>query len=96
MSPQLPGKKGSGPSGWTIQAKLQMYLWLGVSKHKKEVLKGLPLGYEDTVSLRRSCRIVGTPPETVKYEGMCCVGKTSASASVSLVVSFSNVYKITW
>ena len=70
MSPQLPGKKGSGPSGWTIQAKLQMYLWLGVSKHKKEVLKGLPLGYEDTVSLRRSCRIVGTPPETVKYEGM--------------------------
>ena len=48
-----------------------MYLWLGVSKHKKEVLKGLPLGYEDTPSLRRSCRIVGTPPENVKYEGKC-------------------------
>ena len=46
-----------------------MYLWLGVSKHKKEVLKGLPLGYEDTHALRRSCRIVGTPPDTVKYEG---------------------------
>lgn len=46
-----------------------MYLWLGLSKHKKEVLKGLPLGYEDTHELRRSCRIVGTPPGSVRYEG---------------------------
>lgn len=66
---QLPGKRGTGQSGWAIQAKLQMYLWLGINKHKKEVLKGLPGGYEDTPALRRSCRIVGTPPPSVKYTG---------------------------
>lgn len=66
---QLPGKKGTGPTGWAIQCKLQMYLWLGVAKHKKEVLKGLPGGYEDTAPLRRVQRIVGTPPNTVNYIG---------------------------
>jgi len=66
---QLPGKKGSGPTGWAIQAKLQMYLWLGVVKHKKELLKGLPDGYEDTAAVRRACRIVGSPPPTIKYTG---------------------------
>lgn len=66
---QLPGKKGSGPTGWAIQAKLQMYLWLGVIKHKKELLKGLPDGYEDTPAVRRACRIVGSPPSAIKYTG---------------------------
>ena len=66
---QLPGKKGAGPSGWTIQAKLQMYFWLGVSKHKKELLKGMPKGYEDTPVVRRALRIVGTPPPFIKYTG---------------------------
>jgi len=64
---QLPGKKGSGPSGWAIQAKLQMYLWLGVLKHKKDLLKGLPEGYEDTPLLRRACRILGSPPLSIQY-----------------------------
>uniref|UniRef100_A0AAY4BAI6 Otoferlin n=1 Tax=Denticeps clupeoides TaxID=299321 RepID=A0AAY4BAI6_9TELE len=26
---RLPGKKGFGPAGWTVQAKMEMYLWLG-------------------------------------------------------------------
>lgn len=68
--PQLPGKKGHGQSGWAVQARLQVYLWLGLSKHKKEVLKGIPLGYEDTPLVRRTCRIVGTPPAEIKYTGM--------------------------
>ena len=67
--PQLPGKKGTGQSGWAVQARLQVYLWLGLSKHRKEVLKGLPQGYEDTPLVRRTCRIVGTPPAEIKYQG---------------------------
>ena len=67
---QLPGKKGTGPTGWIIQARLQMYFWLGLSKHKKELLKGMPQGYEDTPLLRRALRIVGTPPPSIKYIGM--------------------------
>ena len=69
INSQLPGKRGTGQSGWAIQSKLQMYIWLGVNKHKKEVLKGLPSGYEDSPTLRRTCRIVGTPPPVLKYNG---------------------------
>ena len=32
---QLPGKRGLGSGGWQIQAKIQVYLWLGLIKHKK-------------------------------------------------------------
>jgi len=66
---QLPGKKGSGPTGWAVQAKVQMYLWLGVIKYKKELLRGLPEGYEDTSQLRRACRLLGSPPASIKYVG---------------------------
>ena len=34
---QLPGKRGMGAAGWQIQAKLQLYLWLGLIKHKATV-----------------------------------------------------------
>ena len=32
---QLPSRSRAGPAGWQIVAKLQMYLWLGLIKHKK-------------------------------------------------------------
>ncbi|XP_023662401.2 otoferlin isoform X2 [Paramormyrops kingsleyae] len=44
---RLPGKKGFGPGGWTVQAKLEMYLWLSLSKQRKEFLSGLPNGFEE-------------------------------------------------
>jgi hypothetical protein len=66
---QSPGKKDSGSAGWGIQAKLQIYLWLGVLKHKKDLLKGLPDGYEDTPAVRRACRLLGSPPPFIHYNG---------------------------
>lgn len=66
---QLPSKKDSGSAGWAIQAKVQIYLWLGVLKHKKDLLKGLPEGYEDTPTVRRVCRINGSPPPYIHYNG---------------------------
>ncbi|XP_077546879.1 ferlin family C2 domain-containing myoferlin misfire isoform X2 [Haemaphysalis longicornis] len=44
-----PGKKVSQSARWTVQAKLRMHLWLGTTKHRHCVLKGLPEGYEKDV-----------------------------------------------
>uniref|UniRef100_A0A671Z423 Otoferlin n=1 Tax=Sparus aurata TaxID=8175 RepID=A0A671Z423_SPAAU len=41
------GKKGFGPAGWTVQSKIEIYLWLGLSKQRKDYLCGLPNGFEE-------------------------------------------------
>ncbi|XP_066930260.1 otoferlin-like isoform X4 [Clytia hemisphaerica] len=43
---RLPGKRGDGPKGWTIQAKLNILIWLGLHKHKKDMLKDAPKGFQ--------------------------------------------------
>ena len=59
-----------GQAGWNIQAKLQVFLWLGLTKHKKDYLKGLPGGYEDTKALRQSAaRPQSVPPPSIHYKG---------------------------
>ncbi|KAH9496796.1 hypothetical protein Btru_010276 [Bulinus truncatus] len=64
---RLPGKKAMGSAGWTIQTKLQVFLWLGLSKHKKDYLRGLPKGYEETKQLRSSSKPCGVPPNCIHY-----------------------------
>ncbi|KAK6179510.1 hypothetical protein SNE40_011846 [Patella caerulea] len=64
---KLPGKKADGESGWTIQAKLQLYVWLGLLKHKKDYLKGLPAGYEETKALKHSTKTQAVPPPFIYY-----------------------------
>nr|CAD7258972.1 unnamed protein product [Timema shepardi] len=64
---KLPGKKGIGPSGWSIQAKLQVYMWLGLLKHKKNFVNGLPKGYEVSHELRNAERPRAMPPSTIHY-----------------------------
>ncbi|XP_075782090.1 otoferlin isoform X4 [Pelodiscus sinensis] len=49
---RLPGKRGFGPAGWTVQAKMEIYLWLGVSKQRKDFLSGLPCGFEEKKASR--------------------------------------------
>ncbi|KAG8122975.1 hypothetical protein E2320_018411, partial [Naja naja] len=44
---KLPGKRGFGPAGWTVQAKMELYLWLGLNKQRKDFLSGLPCGFEE-------------------------------------------------
>uniref|UniRef100_A0AAR2JPE9 C2 domain-containing protein n=1 Tax=Pygocentrus nattereri TaxID=42514 RepID=A0AAR2JPE9_PYGNA len=44
---KLPGKKGFGSAGWTVQAKTEMYLWLGLNRQRKDFLSGLPNGFEE-------------------------------------------------
>ncbi|KAJ1193975.1 hypothetical protein NDU88_003270 [Pleurodeles waltl] len=40
---KLPGKR---PVGWNVQAKVDLYLWLGPIKYSNVILDNLPVGYE--------------------------------------------------
>ncbi|XP_056017603.1 otoferlin-like isoform X2 [Ostrea edulis] len=64
---RLPGKKATGQSGWGIQAKLHMYLWLGLSKHKKDFLNGLPKGYDESRMVQIANKPHSVPPEFIHY-----------------------------
>ncbi|KRT84296.1 C2 domain containing protein [Oryctes borbonicus] len=64
---KLPGKKSVGPSGWTIQVKLDILLWLGILKHKKNFINGIPKGYEVSHELRNAERPRALPPSIIHY-----------------------------
>ncbi|KAF5278108.1 hypothetical protein FQR65_LT03624 [Abscondita terminalis] len=64
---KLPGKKAMGPTGWNIQAKLQICLWLGLVKHKKNFLNGIPKGYEITQEIKNAERPRALPPSSIHY-----------------------------
>ncbi|CAH2245473.1 otoferlin isoform X1 [Pelobates cultripes] len=49
---KLPGKRGFGPAGWTVQAKMEVYLWLGLNKQRKDFLCGLPCGFEENKAIK--------------------------------------------
>ncbi|XP_054671492.1 fer-1-like protein 6 isoform X5 [Grus americana] len=40
---KLPGKR---PLGWTVQAKVDIYLWLGPASYAHSIMENLPIGYE--------------------------------------------------
>ena len=50
-----------------IQAKLQVYMWLGLTKHKSTFYAGLPRGYEMSHELRNSDRPNAMPPTSLRY-----------------------------
>lgn len=63
---QLPGKRGFGSAGWTVQAKLELYLWLGLSKQRKDFLCGLPCGFEE-VKAAQGAGLHAVPPISLVY-----------------------------
>ncbi|XP_028294954.1 otoferlin isoform X3 [Gouania willdenowi] len=64
---KLPGKKGFGPAGWTVQAKLELYLWLGLNKQRKEFLSGLPNGFEEIKAAKSGSGPHFAPPVSLVY-----------------------------
>lgn len=56
-----------GPRGWTIQSKLQIYMWLGILKHKKEFCMGLPKGFEMSHEIKNADRPRSLPPNKIHY-----------------------------
>ncbi|XP_033118716.1 otoferlin-like isoform X3 [Anneissia japonica] len=69
---RLPGKKASGPEGWSVQAKLDVYLWLGLNKHRRDVMKGLPTGYEQSKEVKSIMKPSGIPPLLITYKERHC------------------------
>nr|XP_055183407.1 otoferlin isoform X3 [Nyctereutes procyonoides] len=63
---KLPGKRGFGSAGWTVQAKLELYLWLGLSKQRKDFLCGLPCGFEE-VKAAQGLGLHSFPPISLVY-----------------------------
>ncbi|KAF4084233.1 hypothetical protein AMELA_G00126220 [Ameiurus melas] len=63
---KLPGKKSFGPAGWTVQAKTEMYLWLGLNKQRKDFLNGLPNGFEENKAVKGP-GIHSSPPISLIY-----------------------------
>uniref|UniRef100_A0A8C3B7P5 Fer-1 like family member 6 n=1 Tax=Cairina moschata TaxID=8855 RepID=A0A8C3B7P5_CAIMO len=43
---KLPGKR---PLGWTVQAKVDVFLWLGPASYAHSIMENLPVGYETEV-----------------------------------------------
>ncbi|XP_070488102.1 fer-1-like protein 6 isoform X1 [Equus przewalskii] len=60
---KLPGKR---PAGWSVQAKVDVYLWLGSTKHSSAILDNLPAGYEAEMS----SKVAGAnqPPANLLYQ----------------------------
>ncbi|XP_075411923.1 otoferlin isoform X3 [Tenrec ecaudatus] len=63
---KLPGKRGFGSAGWSVQAKLELYLWLGLSKQRKDFLCGLPCGFEE-VKAAQGLSLHAFPPISLVY-----------------------------
>ncbi|NXN29298.1 OTOF protein, partial [Nycticryphes semicollaris] len=40
---KIPGKR---PLGWTVQAKVDIYLWFGPASYAHSIMENLPVGYE--------------------------------------------------
>lgn len=72
LGPQLPGKKGFGPAGWTVQAKLELYLWLGLNKQRKDFLRGLPNGFEEIKAAKDGPGLQSVPPVSLVYNSKYC------------------------
>ncbi|XP_016359962.1 otoferlin-like [Sinocyclocheilus anshuiensis] len=63
---KLPGKKSFGPAGWTVQAKTELYLWLGLNRQRKDYLSGLPNGFEENKAVKGP-GIQSSPPISLMY-----------------------------
>lgn len=56
-----------GASGWAVPAKLQIYLWLGLVKHKKNFVDGLTKGYQISNEIKNAERPHAMPPSMIHY-----------------------------
>ncbi|KAM9308456.1 fer-1-like protein 6 [Gastrophryne carolinensis] len=60
---KLPGKRGPG---WNVQAKVDVFLWLGSSKYSNAMYDNLPTGYEmDTPQASHGHHVIPSPSHLV-------------------------------
>ncbi|KFP68088.1 Fer-1-like 6, partial [Cariama cristata] len=56
-------KVSKRPLGWTVQAKVDIYLWLGPASYAHNIMENLPIGYETELPSNTNLRnsVVPTP-----------------------------------
>lgn len=64
---RLPGNKSNTPAGWSVQAKLSIYLWLGAVSNKQFSYSGLPKGFDLSSEIRNAERPGALAPSNVHY-----------------------------
>lgn len=64
---RLPGNKLNTPAGWGVQAKLSIYLWLGVLQNKQFSYSGLPKGFDLSQEIRNAERPGALAPSNIHY-----------------------------
>ncbi|XP_055909489.1 otoferlin-like isoform X1 [Eupeodes corollae] len=64
---RLPWKQAAGSASWYLQAKLSIFLWLGVVNHKEHFFEGLPHGYDLSHELRNADRPRAMAPNHIHY-----------------------------
>ncbi|XP_075438327.1 fer-1-like protein 6 isoform X2 [Ascaphus truei] len=62
---KLPGKR---PPGWNVQAKVDVYMWLGSSKYSQAIFENLPIGYEVETHPASSGHHGPPPPGNLVYK----------------------------
>uniref|UniRef100_A0A8D2JGR3 Fer-1 like family member 6 n=1 Tax=Sciurus vulgaris TaxID=55149 RepID=A0A8D2JGR3_SCIVU len=60
---KLPGKR---PPGWSVQAKVDVYLWLGSLRYSGAILDNLPAGYEAEIPPKTAG--INHPPCNLLYQ----------------------------
>ncbi|XP_069477691.1 fer-1-like protein 6 [Ambystoma mexicanum] len=63
---KLPGKRAVG---WNVQAKVDVYLWLGPVKYSQTILDNLPVGYEVEMHPESAGHHTPPPPGNLIYKG---------------------------
>ncbi|XP_067888777.1 fer-1-like protein 6 [Heterodontus francisci] len=61
---KLPGRR---VMGWTVQAKVDIYLWLGSTRHAGTVLENVPCGFEPEIPTTRTGHQF-SPPLSILYK----------------------------
>lgn len=64
---RLPGNKINTPTGWAVQAKLSIYLWIGVLQNKQFSYSGLPKGFDLSQEIRNAERPGAMAPSNIHY-----------------------------
>lgn len=64
---RLPGNKSSTPAGWSVQAKLSIYLWLGIIQNRQFCYSGLPKGFDLSPEIRNAERPGALAPSNIHY-----------------------------
>lgn len=64
---RLPGNKSNTPAGWTVQAKLSIYLWLGIIQNRQFSYSGLPKGFDLSPEIRNAERPGALAPSNIHY-----------------------------